>query len=143
ADVELAEDVAEVGRNRAWAEEELRSDLAVAEPSRDEVCDLQLLLGQLVAGVGDSTTRRLATRAQLDAGPFRPQFGPECLESVESRAKVLACVALSSCSAEELATGELGAGTLEGARDLGVYVEGGLEEAFALLLVVGEEGAAV
>src|SRR5262249_5711458 len=75
ADAELAEDIAEVGGDRARAEEELRSNLAVAEPLRDEVCDLQLLLGQLVPGVGDSTTRRLATRAQLDAGPLRPQLG--------------------------------------------------------------------
>src|SRR5262245_51581772 len=102
ADAELAEDVAEVGGDCARAEEELRSDLAVAEPLRDEVCDLQLLLGQLVAGVGEATTRRLAARAQLDACPFRPRFGPECLDSVESRPKVLACIAWSSCSAEEL-----------------------------------------
>src|SRR5262249_20023139 len=119
------------------------SNLAVAESLRDEVSDLHLLLGQLVPGVGDATTRRLAARAQLDASPFRPQFGPECLESVESPPKVLTCIAWSSCSAEELATGELGARTLEGARHLGVYVERGLEEAFALFLVAGEEGAAV
>ena len=77
ADAELAEDVAEVGGDRARAEEELRSNLAVAESLRDEVCDLKLLLGQLVAGVGDATTRRLAARAQLDACPFGPQVGPE------------------------------------------------------------------
>src|SRR5262245_57713664 len=72
ADAELAEDVAQMGGDRARAEEELRSDLAIAEPLRDEVCDLQLLLGQLVPGVGDATTRRLAARAQLDACSFRP-----------------------------------------------------------------------
>src|SRR5215216_2739600 len=83
-----------------------------------------------------ATTRRLAARAQLDACPFRPQFGPECLESVESRPKMLACQARSSCSAEELAEGELGARTFEGARRLGVHVERGLEEAFGLLVVV-------
>src|SRR6266511_2564152 len=143
ADAELPEDVAEVGGDRARAEEELRGDLAVAEPLRDEVCDLQLLLGQLAAGVGDATTRRLAARAQLDACPFRPQLGPECLESVESRPKMLACLARSSCSAEKLAEGELGARTVEGARRLGVHVERGLEEAFGLLAVVGEERAAV
>ena len=55
ADAELPEDVAEVGGDRARAEEELRGDLAVAEPLRDEVCDLQLLLGQLGPGVGDAT----------------------------------------------------------------------------------------
>jgi hypothetical protein len=110
---------------------------------RDEVCDLQLLLGQLVPGVGDATARRLAARAQFDACPFRPQFGPECLESVESRPKMLACQARSSCAAEELAEGELGARTFEGASRLGVHVERGLEEAFGLLLVVGEESAAV
>src|SRR4029450_7380961 len=52
ADAELPEDVAKGGGDRGRAEEELRSNLAVAEPLRDEVCDLQLLLGQLVAGGG-------------------------------------------------------------------------------------------
>ena len=143
ADAELTEDVTEVGGDRSRAEEELRCDVAVAEPLRDEVCDLQLLVGQLVPGVGDATPRRLAARAQLDACPFRPQFGPECLESVESCPKMLACLAWSSCSAEELAEGELGARTVEGARRLRVAVERSLEEALGLLVVVGEEGAAV
>src|SRR5262245_6855838 len=139
ADAELPEDAAEMSGDRAGAQEELRSDLAVAKPLRDELCDLQLLLGQLVPGVGDATTRSLATRAQLDACPFRPQSGPECLESVESRPEVFACIARSSCSAEKLTEGELGACTLEGARCLGVHVKRGLEEAFGLLLVLGEE----
>src|SRR5262245_32961686 len=121
ADAELAEDVAQMGCDRARAEEELRCDLSVAEPLRDEVCDLQLLLGQLAPGVGDATTGRLAARAQFDACPFGPQVGPECLKSVESRPKVLACIAGSSRSAEELAESELGARTLEGPRRLGVH----------------------
>src|SRR5262245_49620976 len=143
ADAELPEDAAKVGGDRARAEEELRSDLAVAEPLRHEVCNLELLLGQLVSGVGDTTARSLAARAQLDACPFRPQFGSECLESVESRPEVLARIARSSCSAEELAKGEFSACTLKGARRLGVRVKRGLEQALGLHLVLGEERLSV
>jgi hypothetical protein len=132
-----------VGGDRARAEEELRGDLAVAEPLGDEVCDLQFLLGQLVPGVDDAATRRLTARAQLAACPFRPQLGPEGLEAVERRSKMRACHARSSCSAEELTEGELGARTVEGACRLGVQVERRLEEAVGLLVVVGEERAAV
>src|SRR5262249_16768170 len=141
-DPELPENVAQVRSDRARAEEELRGDLAVAESLRDEVRDLQLLLGQLVPRVRHATTRRLAARAQLDARPFRPQFGPERLESAESGPQMLARHARLSCSAEELTEGQFGPRTVEGARRLGVHVERSLEKAFRLP-ICGEERAAV
>ena len=133
-----------VHKFRLEAREESAANAAASEPTTSTV-SLGSLLAKLglvaivllamaaslsvaqAAEPGDTSKTAILTRAQFDACPFRPQFAPECLESVEGRPKLLACQARSSSSAEELAEGELGARTFEGARRLGVHVERGLE----------------
>jgi hypothetical protein len=63
-DSELREDAVEVGADRAVREVEALADLAVGEPFGREVGDLQLLCGQLVAGVGCAALAGLARGAQ-------------------------------------------------------------------------------
>ncbi len=122
--------------DRARAQEELGGYIPICEALRDEVRDLQLLLGQLVPGVGDATTRRLAARAQLDPRPLRPQRCSERLEAVQSRSQMVTRLDSPPLAAEELAVGELGAGTLEGTGGLGVGLQSRLEEAFGFALVL-------
>ena len=68
---------------------------------------------------------------------------PSALEAVESRSQVLTRLDSTSDAAEELAVGELAAGTLERPGRLGVRVERRREEALGFALVLAEECAAV
>jgi hypothetical protein len=58
-----------VGGDRRGLRKSCAATSRLLSPGATKVCDLQLLLGQLVPGVGDATTRRLAARAQFDACP--------------------------------------------------------------------------
>lgn len=58
-DSELREDAVEVGADRAVGQVEPLAYLPVREPMRCQLCDLELLGGELIAG------RRIATPARL------------------------------------------------------------------------------
>src|SRR6266536_1719039 len=143
ADAKLPEDVPQVEGDRARAEEELRRDLAVGQPARDELRDLELLSGELASGAGVSFPRRLAARAQLHTRPLRPQRRSKPLEGIERRPQMHTRVDAAPAATEKLAVGELGAGALKGAGALSVNGERCLEEPFGLLFILGDERVGV
>src|SRR6266540_3325825 len=107
------------------------------------VRDLQLLGGELTPRTRVAFPRRLAARPQFHARSLSPRVCSQRLESIECALQVRTRVDAAPAAAEEFAVGEFGAGALEGTGALGVDHERCLEEALGLLLLLGEERAAV
>ena len=82
-DLQLGEHLAQVVVDRARAQEQLRADFPVGHPFGYEVCDLQLLRGELIAGGGIAAAGRLSARPKLGARPLFPGREREPLEQLE------------------------------------------------------------
>src|SRR5215218_1298486 len=72
-EAELLEDVAQVRLDRVRAEEELRRDLLVRQPLRDQARDRELLRREVVPRRGDAPARALTGRSKLGFCPFCPR----------------------------------------------------------------------
>src|SRR4051794_35110937 len=81
-DPELGEHAVQVRADRAMRQEEALADLPVGQALRRELSDLQLLGGQLVAGLGNAMPASLARRAQLAPRLLAPRRAPERVERV-------------------------------------------------------------
>src|SRR6476620_3531538 len=75
--IELPEDLAEVVFDGARADEELRGDLDVRLPLRDEPRDLCLLRREVVGRLGGPFASVFARCAELDACSLRESFHAE------------------------------------------------------------------
>src|SRR5215472_4041153 len=71
-DAELGEDLMQVVVDRAWAEEQLRGDVAVGQAAGDQAGDLEFLRCQLVHGGGTPLAGGFSRRSQLGLGPLGP-----------------------------------------------------------------------
>src|SRR4051794_23121122 len=72
--IELPEDLAQVVFDGARADEELRGDLDVCLPLRDEPRDLCLLGREVVSGLGGAFASVFARRAELNTCSLRESF---------------------------------------------------------------------
>src|ERR1700745_2332882 len=79
-DAELREGAVQVRADRAVREEQALADLAIREPLRRELGDLQLLGGELIACLGHTAPAAFARCAQLPPGLLGPRRGPESIE---------------------------------------------------------------
>src|SRR3954452_3521512 len=104
---QLAEDVAQAEVDRARAEEELRGDVAVAEPLRHTLGDLHLLGRQLVQSARIAPASALPAGARLPLRAFGPQATPERFEGLERRSQMATGVPAPPRPAQELAERQL------------------------------------
>ena len=75
-DVELVEDVAQMGFDGARAQEQLGTDLPVGRPRGDQPGDVQLLGGECVGRLGGTFARLFAGSPQLPGGTFGERLRP-------------------------------------------------------------------
>src|SRR3954453_18158327 len=92
ADVELAEDLAQVVLDRSRADEQLGADLRVRLPVARHAGDLRLLRRQHVARVRVTPARGLAGGLQLAAGALGERLSSAAAEAVVRGAQELAGV---------------------------------------------------
>src|SRR4051794_37743070 len=110
-DPELREHPAQVPLDRARADEELCADLRVRAALGGEACDLGLLRGEPVTGVGRALAHRLAGRHQLTSRAFSESvyagdLGPHFVRDPE----MLTSFGASALASQPLAVDQVGAG---------------------------------
>src|SRR3954463_992717 len=81
-DAELREHAVQVRADRAMREKQSLTDLPIGQSQRRKLGDLQLLRGQLIAGLGRAAPAALPRRAQLAPRPLTPWRAPERIEGV-------------------------------------------------------------
>ena len=102
-------------------EKQSLADLAVRQPLRRELGDLQLLRGQLIARLGRAAAAALARRAQLAPRLLAPRRAPERVEGVARGPQDGARLGDPAVAPQPLAVGELdparaGTATVSGRR---------------------------
>ena len=112
-DVQLHEHLTQVIIDRAWAEEQLSSDLRVGFPGGHKACDLQLLGRELVARRGVAPTSPLTAGAQLRTSARLPRPRADLLETTERSPQVRSRVGAATVTAKPLAVQELAASLVE------------------------------
>src|ERR1700754_1717219 len=103
----------QVGAHCAVGQVEALADLAVGQTVGRKLGDVQLVRGQLVAGVRTAPRAALACRAQLVAGTFAPRDDAERVEGLTGRTQVWSRVRRPTLSPQPLAVRELCPRTLE------------------------------
>src|SRR3984885_10965603 len=91
-DLQLGEDLAEVVLDRPRTDEKLRADRNVRESVSSEPRNLDLLRGQLVAGLDCAFARRLSRGHELATGTLGESVSPDRGEHLVGHVKVLARV---------------------------------------------------
>src|ERR1700729_1490903 len=99
-DAQFAEDLAQVVVDRAGAEEQLGSDVAVRQALSHQPCDLEFLRCELVWGRGLAFAGGLAGGAQFRLGALRPWDGAERAEQVAGGAQMPACLGALALAAQ-------------------------------------------
>src|SRR6266516_1534240 len=144
-DAELGEDVVEAVRDGPRAQEQLRADLPVGQPSRGAVGDLALLRGELLEGARVTLAGALPAGPQLGAGTLGPGGRRQPVEDLQGGPQVRAGVAAAPAAAQPLAVAQLGTGELEGPQALlaaAVRGQRGLEAALGDGVVGAQQAAA-
>jgi hypothetical protein len=112
ADVELAEDLAQVPFDRPRADEQLRADLGVREAGASEAGDESLLCGQVVARVDPACPDGRARGRQLTRSPIREPVHADPGAHLVGDAQLAAGVQPAVHPSQPLAVDEVGAGEL-------------------------------
>src|ERR1700729_4284548 len=89
------------------------ADLAVRQTLSRKLGDLQLLSGQLIAGLDDATAAPFATRAQLLPRLVAPWRAPQCVEGVARGTQRAARLRDTAVTSQPLAVRELNPSALE------------------------------
>src|SRR6266542_4789154 len=89
-----------VGKKQALA------DLPVREPFPGELCNLELLSGEAIAGVGCSLANFLTRRAELLPCPFAPLAGAEDVEHFDALSQWRPCISRTALSPQPAAERE-------------------------------------
>src|SRR4051794_17603312 len=102
-DVELGVDLAQVVGDGVLADDQARADLAVREAVAREPRDLDLLGGQLLAGLQPALADALAGGQQLTLGAGGERRGAHARELLDRRAQLLASVEAAPLAPQPLA----------------------------------------
>src|SRR3954470_7817558 len=135
--VELQEHLVQVVLDGLRAEEELRSDVAVAAAPRRELCDPPLLRRQLVERARIARAGSLPCRMELLSRPFRPERSAHPLERLERRPKLDPRLETPLLPPQELAVGEMRARAFERRRAVREQPDALAEERFGVHFVGG------
>src|SRR3954454_10357864 len=114
ADVELAEDLAQVVLDRPRADEQLGADLRVGAPLAGQSRDLELLGRQGVPRVRRDPRHGVAGGDELAAGSLGERFGAHVAEALVGGAKACAGVCAPVLAPQPFPVYELAAGELDG-----------------------------
>src|SRR5918996_3597060 len=112
ADVELAEDLVEVVFDRAGADEQPGADLGIGEALAGEACDLDLLGGEVLAGLDGALAGPLAGGQQLPIRPRRERLDAHVGKHPVGGAQLLTRVAAATLPPKPLPVLQMSAGQL-------------------------------